>query len=303
MDDNVVITKPKTSTITMIVSLSEQKIDIDFYEFCYLLIKENRLVDENNDLYSVEYYPKGNAKNHQVLRHFPFGVPDSKKKKKRKKKKSGSFHNQCSFYCKIDDGYIVNIMMFSHPKLKICGLRRKNIDHIIVAERFVKEFNYFFVTTNPILRKSLTLPFRYFNEETMEVETREWVHNYNKILVYDTECVMFNRGFNINYELDLDEVIDVFCDKYHFHAGKKKNYSGVICRIKPKNWSAPPNIITPEIAKKYNNNFELQSKVHLFLFSTGKIIMIFKYERDSNLIYDFVRNIFHDYKDQLISRC
>lgn len=295
------VSKRKRSTITQIVTLTEKKVTIDYYWFCYHLIKEKRLSNEDTDLYSVEFYPKGSNKEHQILYHFPFGIPPSREKRDRKnrhRKKNGSFHNQCAFYCKLGPNYIVHIMLFAHPKLKIVGLKNDEQDYKMVACRFNREFEYFFNKTSPAINANL-LTYRYFNEKTLEVEERSWASAPEPFGIFNARCEMYNESFQVNYKLDLDSVIDVLCTHYKFHARKKQNYSGVVCQINNEFWDIPRHLKTNEMKFKYDSDFDLKAKVHLFIFSTGKIIMIFKDKRDSNIIYDLVKDMFQSFHDRI----
>lgn len=303
-----ILSEREISTITQIVTLSEKKVDIDYYHFCYSLIRENRLADPDAGLYSVEFYPKKKNKHHQVLRYFPHGIPESRQKRDRKrsaKKPNGSFHNQCSFYCKLKSN-IVHVMVFAHPKLKIVGLKNDDRDYIEVARRFIREFQYFFSQNRPRLERdriSTEVSFPYFNDQTGEIERHVWAPCDCKFEIYNQQCEMYNQSFHVKYPLDQDELIDILQDRYGFNARKKDNYSGVICSIPEDKWSIDPASVAPEILQRYDNNLRLIAKVHLLIFSTGNMIMIFKNRRDSNIIYDMVSDMFTKYKQQLISYC
>lgn len=304
-----VLSKREISTITQIVTLSEKKVDIDYYHFCYSLIRENRLTDPDTGLYSVEFYPKKKNYNHQILRYFPHGIPESRQKRDRKrktKKPNGSFHNQCSFYCKLKDNHMVHVMVFAHPKLKIVGLKNDDRDYIEVAQRFIREFEYFFDQNHPRLENGVLtteISFPYFNEMTGKIERHVWAPCDCKFEIYNQQCEMYNQSFHVKYRLDLDEMIDVLQTKYSFNARKKDNYSGVICSIPADKWQPKLAMVSPEIMERYDNNLRLNAKVHLLIFSTGNIIMIFKNRRDSNIIYDMVKDMFTKYRRDLISCC
>ena len=58
---------------------------------------------------------------------------------KNKKLKTTTFHNQCSFYVKINDNF-VHVMMFNNGRLKLASC--KNIEMAnIVCERFINTIN------------------------------------------------------------------------------------------------------------------------------------------------------------------
>lgn len=292
----VKVSTPIISTITQNIKLSREKIDIDFYEFCYLLIKENRLKNEDTGIYSIEYFPKGANNKHQVLEHYPFGYPPSKIKrnKKKNKKNVGSFHNQCAFYCKLGENYFVHIMMFTHPNLKIVGLRNDDRDCFRVARRFIKEFNYIFGS-----RKLDTSGIRYFNTRTNTIETKTWINCLTpkfEVCTDTATCYMYNKTFNVNYTLDQDCMIDILRQVCKLNARKKDNYSGIVCTANYAKWVAPSAVMSDRLIVKYSGDFKLSHNVNLFIFSTGKIIMIYKSPRDSDLIYDILQDILVEYQ-------
>ena len=291
------LTERVVTIITQMIFCSKREVLLDLKTFCRLIISENRL-DKDKGFYSVEFQrvnTKLNESIHWV--HYPFGVPESKiknikrkmnkiKNREKKEKEEGvkkrspqrNFHNQCSFYLKMPEGYFVHAMLFPNFKIKLACCKNRERDHRIVAERFISVLQSIIDDSK---RFSPDADPRYvylLNEATHTVEKIQLIDHPDEIGLSKHTTEMCNETFQANYEINLDQFAHLFINKYKMCAIQKDDYSGIIIPME---------------------NPKTKNTVHIFVFSSGKMIGNSKYEEDSDYAYEFMKNVIINDREQI----
>lgn len=261
------LSKRVITIITQMIYCSET--DIDLKTFCRLIIDGDKF-DKDNGFYSLEFH-KMNENIHWI--HYPFGIPASKKKNMRRKQNNlknrgkspqRNFHNQCSFYLAMPEGYFVHAMLFPNFKIKLACCKNRDRDHKIVADRFIGVLNEIMNDRQKFWEGAKRNYVYLKNVVTNDIEKIELIEDPKKIGLSHVSTEMCNETFQANYEIDLDELCHLFLKKYNVCAIQKDDYSGIIIPLL---------------------NPDTQNTVHIFVFSSGKMIANSKYEKDSDYAY------------------